>query len=163
MYCDFVLMKKSDGILNFAKELGYSKVYFKEDIEKFKIVNGGSLDVNRSAVENKNVDILLNPHLVSGRDGFSFRNSGLNQILCKLAAENDVAVGVSLNSLNGGVSIGRVVQNICLCRKYKVRMLFFSFASDRTEMRGVVDILSLLSVLGLSGCEGKMALSGLEK
>jgi len=78
---------------------------------------------------------------------------------CALANKNEVAVGVSLNSLNGPVMIGRIKQNIKLCRKYKVKMLFFTFAQNKYEMKGAQDLLSLLRVLGMTGKEARDALS----
>jgi len=161
MFCDFVLMKKSDELVRFAKSLGYSKIYFVEDIQKLNIVNGGDLNVNRKAVESAKTDILLNPHLVKMKDNLHYRNSGLNQVLCKLAVENNVAIGVSFDSLKNAVSVGRVMQNIVLCRKYGVKIMFFSYAKSKNEMRTARDVFGLLEILGLRGSDAKKALEGL--
>ena len=54
------------------------------------IVHGGSENVNRAALENPRVDILNHP-------AFD-RSSGLNQVLAKAAAENGVAIGLTLET-----------------------------------------------------------------
>src|SRR3989344_3036499 len=62
-----------------------------------------------------------------------------------------------INSLVNPVMFGRVKQNIKLCRKYKVKILFFTFAKSKYELKGLQDLLSLLRVLGMNGIEAKSA------
>ena len=63
------------------------------------VVLGGEDSVNRFAVENKKVDILLSPENNNKRDFLFFRNSGLNQVLCKFAHKNNVAIGFNFSDL----------------------------------------------------------------
>ena len=51
------------------------------------------------------------------------------------------------------------MQSIKLCRKYKVKLFFFSFANSKYEMVSRIDFISLLKVLGMNGKEAKTALS----
>ena len=102
MYFDVVL-KRTGIIQEFANKLGYSWLILKSEL---KIVDGG-LDKNRKAVENKNVDILLNPHVNELHDHMHYRQSGLNDVLCKLARKNDVAVAVSLDQFKDSVSLSK--------------------------------------------------------
>ncbi len=159
MYCDFVLSNKNDELLEFAKKLGFSKILFKEEFSKIGLVEYKDYESARKLIESKKVKILVNPHVNVFRDSLHFRSGGLNQVVCNLANKNDVAIGFSLDSISNPVMIGRVKQNIFLCRKFKVKMLFFTFAKTKYELRAVQDLLSLLRVLGMNGKEAKEALS----
>ena len=91
----------------------------------------------------------------SGRKDFMHqRGSGLDHILAKLAHDNNVAIGVSLNSLlsskNKHIILGRMMQNIKLCRKYKAKAVIASFAQNPFEMRSPNDIISLFLLMGMT-------------
>lgn len=140
----FDIVKKKDRvILNFAKELGYDTIYTLED---FNILFGNSKV--RCAVENKKVEILLDPHLGVKNDHLHFREGGLNQVICKLAAKNQVTIGFSYGAMKKEKDLGRIMQNIKLCKKYGVKILFVSLAESKFEMRAAHDIFSLLKILG---------------
>ena len=148
MYFDVVL-KRTSVIQEFANKLGYSWLILKSEL---KIVDGG-LDKNRKAVENKNVDILLNPHINELHDHMHYRQSGLNDVLCKLARKNNVAVAVSLDQFKDPISFGRIMQNVRFCRKYKVVFLILSLATDEYELKAPKDVEALYRIIG---CSGKM-------
>lgn len=114
----------------------------RNEIQKEKgkiIVFGGDEKTNRAAVENKNVDILLSPELNKRSDSLHYRKSGLNQVLCKLAKQNGVAIGFDfsllLNSKERSKILGRMMFNYKLCKKYKVKMVFSTFSKDKFELR----------------------------
>jgi len=58
--------------------------------DKIIIIEGGKL--NREILENKRVHILLSPEKYKEEDSLHQRNSGLNQVLCKIAQKNKVAI-----------------------------------------------------------------------
>jgi len=122
------------------------------DRNKIIIITGGSDKINRAAVSTKNVDILLDPHLGQRMDKMHQRDSGLNQVLLKLAKQNNVAISFSfksvLNSKDRVKDLGRIIQNITLCRKYKVKIVILEF-----ENRNRVDVNSLFKVLGMTAKE----------
>ena len=159
MYCDFVLMEKNEEAEKFGRELGFGKIYFREDFENFGIVLSKDYNTDRGLVEKRKLKILLNPHVNNLRDSLHFRSSGLNHVLCKLCYENNVSVGFSLDSALDAKLLGRIKQNIKLCRKYGVKMRFFSFAKNKFEMRGREDMLAFLRSIGMTGKEAKDALS----
>ena len=159
MYCDFVLMKIDSDVESFANKLGFTKLYFLSDFDKLGLFESKDYDTNRKLVESKKIKILVNPHLNNYKDSFHFRSSGLDHVLCGLMHRNNIAIGFSLDSLINPVMFGRVKQNIKLCRKYKVKILFFTFAKSKYELKGLQDLLSLLRVLGMNGIEAKSALS----
>ena len=80
------------------------------------------------------------------------RASGLNHILCKSAKENNVTIGYSIKSIldaeNKQEILGRMMQNIRICRKYKIKTIIASFAQRPLEMRNVHDLTSLFEILG---------------
>ena len=158
MYCDIVLMGKSKDTEDFARGLGFGKVFFKEDFDSLGLVVSKNFSTDRNLVERKKVKILVNPHMNELRDSLHFRSSGLNQVLCSLCNKNSVAVGFSLKWLDNPKLLGRLKQNIMLCRKYKVKMKFFTFAEANYELRGREDLLAFLRSIGMTGREAKDAL-----
>jgi len=124
--------------------LNVSAPKLKEELRKSKgkiCVFGGDEKVNRIALESKKVSILLNPELNVKEDHLHYRRSGLNQVLCKLARENNIAIGFDFSLLlrtqgeERGKLLGRMFFNYKLCKKYKVNMVFSSFARDKFELR----------------------------
>ncbi|MDP4012986.1 MAG: RNase P subunit p30 family protein [Candidatus Nanoarchaeia archaeon] len=140
--------------------LGFKEIIYFKDL---KIVIGGSENLNRKAVEDKSVDILMRPETESEKDKVHYRVSGLNQVLCKLANKNKVAIGFSfsdlLNSKYKDKVIGRMMQNVRLCRKYNVKMVICSFAKEKFEMRAAKDLISFGLTIGMTGKEANDALS----
>ena len=148
-------------IVNFSGEmfeLGYEKIY---NLSNFNIAYG-SKD-NRRIIANRKVDILVSPEREMASRSLTAINSGLNEAICKIASKNDIAIGISfhdiLKSNNKPAAIARVMQNVRLCRKYKVRMMMASFASNKYEMRHAKDMLNFCLVLGMNDGEAKEALS----
>ena len=89
------------------------------------------------------------------------RNSGLNQVLCKLAYQNNVAIGFDFNYvLNSKDSekpniLGRMKFNVKLCNKYKVKIYVCNSTSNKNEERGNSDLESFGRVLGMTKFEVK--------
>jgi len=117
---------------------------------------------NRSVVEKINIDILISPEKEVKRDSLHHRNSGLDQIICRLAKKNRIAIGFSfssiLNSKNPGELLGRMMQNVRFCRKFKVRMILGSFANNEFELRNKAVLAAFGACIGMSGKEIKKAL-----
>ena len=124
------------------------------------VVEGGDEKINRACVENSKVDILLSPEKNRKNDYLYVRNSGLNHILCKFANKNKVAIGFNFNDIleskNREVLIGRMMQNVRFCRKYKADMVFDCFGSCEVSKQNLV---SFCRVLGMSPGEAKKALN----
>ena len=126
-----------------------------------KIINGGIDSVNRKAVENKSVDILMSPERGRYKDFMKSRNSGLNQVLCKLASKNNVAIGFDFNYvLNSKDSerpniFGRMKFNVKLCNKYKVKMYVCNSTKNKNEERSNSDLEPFGRILGMTKFEVK--------
>ena len=125
-----------------------------ELISSTNVVEGGDETVNRKAVENSKIDILLSPEKNDKKDFMFSRNSGLNQVLCKLAAKNNVAIGFNFSNLlncsgkERARLLGRMRQNYRLCKKYKVEIIFSSFAKNKYELRSSEFLKVFARILG---------------
>ena len=53
----------------------------------------------RKYSEMKNVNLLMNPHLINVKDSVHFRRGGLNQVVCKFLSENNILIGFSLGDV----------------------------------------------------------------
>lgn len=119
-------------------------------ISRFLVAKSSEKD--RFFIESKKVKIIYGFEESGKRDFMHQRASGLNHILCELAAKNHVVIGFSyrsiINNKNPAVTMGRMMQNIGLCRKYKASQIIASFSSNPFELRQPHDILSLFRLLG---------------
>ena len=115
-------------------------------------------EFNRKILENKKVDALLFQDFKNRKDKLKQRDSGLNHILCKLAKDNGIAIGIDFNVFSEleekelAVNIARLIQNIKLCSKYKLKMVLFNAKSKNNH-----DLFSLLVSLGMPTSMAKHA------
>jgi hypothetical protein len=122
-------------------------------------------DQDRMVLERGSADVLFSAESTQPRDYIHQRGSGLNQVLCALARKNKVAIGFSFSDILAARGsqraqlIGRMMQNIMLCRKYKVRMLIGSFAKDPWKMRSPHDLQSFFAVIGMHPAEASSGLN----
>lgn len=121
------------------------------------IVHGGSENINRAALENPRVDILNHPAFE--------KSSGLNQVLAKTAAENDVAIGLSLRPILHSRGSRRIHllsdlrANLDLARKYDVSFILLSDAMSCFDLRSPLEALAVAEVCGLGEDEALEAIS----
>lgn len=107
----------------------------------------------RAQTENKNLDILFNLENNQREDFIHQRNSGLNHIFCKLAKEKNTHIGISLSNLLNkkpiflSKTLGRIRQNLMLCRKYKIKTVFASFTDSPSELRSPIDMHAFLNCI----------------
>jgi RNase P/RNase MRP subunit p30 len=94
------------------------------------------------------------------QDTMKQRQGGLNQVLCRLMKDNDVSYIISFSSLLNSDKradlIGKIMQNVLLCQKYKTRMGIATFASDPDEMRNPKDIEAFLRLAGVKDTKKAM-------
>jgi len=120
-----------------------------------KVVICKSPENNRSVFEKIRPSVVFELETLSKKDSMHSRNSGLNHILCSLANKNNILVGFSFSSVLDSEGIfksqilGRMMQNIRLCRKYKVRTVIASFADGPYKMRAFHDLRSFFISLGM--------------
>ena len=172
---NFLLFSMIDLILCKDKfdDYGFSRIY-EVKINRINSMNNirrlneyinvaEGCNLNREILSSKNIDILVSPEKNRIEDFLHHRNSGLNHILCNLAKKNRIAIAFSFNEVlkSNGVErakiIGRMQQNVRLCRKYKVEMIIASFATNKYEMRSLNDLKSFGAVIGMNPREIKRA------
>jgi len=113
-----------------------------------KIVQGKTIEFNRKALENKETKILILQHKF-GKDRLKQRDSGLNEVLCKIAKENDIVLAIDLNELKKEKDkktraeiLARILQNIKLIKKYKPKFKLLNYKNKNQAF-------SFLLTLGL--------------
>jgi len=97
-------------------------------MENKQIVQGKDIAFNRKALENKKTSMLILNH-INKKDKLKQRDSGLNQVLCKIAKDSNIILAIDLKELtketdkkNKAIILGRIIQNIRLIKKFKNKL-----------------------------------------
>lgn len=115
-------------------------------------VQGGNLKVNRTSLENIQVDVLSKPY-------FKRYDSGLNHILAKEAKENNVAIELVFSDILKTYLAHRskILANFRdiyrLYRKYDFPLILSSGATSIFDIRTVEDFKAVFTQMGLSNLE----------
>lgn len=141
---NFVVISTND-FNSFRKELKIIKAR-----ERRKLIGFTSADdeLNRKILEKEKIDFFM-PLLFYRKDKAKQRDSGFNQVMAKIAKKNSVSIGISLNEIinsngkNKFEILARIRQNIKLCNKNKIKMIFLG------DDRDIHDLKSLGLVLGM--------------
>ncbi|MBU0471315.1 MAG: hypothetical protein KKF89_04730 [Nanoarchaeota archaeon] len=158
----FVYNSLDKKVLETVKGLGSKD--FKVFIGSFK--NGKGVDYlfsngSREDFESKKVDVIFDLEQSLKNDKSHYRSSGLNQVLCSLANEKNIFIGLSFGSVlkspDKCLVLGRMIQNVSLCNKYSVKLLIASFAEKPSELRYWKDLVSFGVVIGLNPKQAKEA------
>ena len=94
------------------------------------VVEARDNDLNRKILEDSRASCLLFNEFYNNASKLKQRDSGLNHVLCKIAKKNNVTIAFSFNiflkkdSFSLADSISKLSQNIRLCQKYKVNIIF---------------------------------------
>jgi len=112
------------------------------------MVHGGDYDVNRAACENSMIDVLCHPEL--GR-----KDSGLDHICVRAAADNNVAVEVNFREVLESHKKTRVHvisamrKNVKLCGKYGASVIVASGSVTKWGMRSGRELAAVAHILGM--------------
>ena len=89
------------------------------------IVQGKDISFNRKVLESKKTEMLILSH-TDKKDRLKQRDSGLNQVLCRIAKDNNITLVIDLKELTEekdkkekGKILARILQNIKLIKKFK--------------------------------------------
>ena len=109
-------------------------------------------DLNRKIIEKELPDILL-INLNSRKDKMKQRNSGLNEIIAKIAKKNNIKIGINLTEVfqskfpkEKAEIISRIRQNIRICNKIKLKMEFVLLNNEKVDK---LDLNALGLILGM--------------
>ena len=162
---NIILLRKSIEFEQLSRALGFQETIFLEDIawidEKEKKKLGKAIEEARQqkklivycasneellrlVLEKMAVDIVVGVEQIHVEDSVHYLRGGLDQILCKIAADRGVALGFSfhdiLESRHRGKLLGRMKFNAELCKKYGVKTFFGNFSREKMELRSKKDL-----------------------
>ena len=127
----------------------------RKQIQKLKkenksvIVRAQDTEFNRKILENKDVNVLLSPEIHNRKDKLKQRDSVLNEVLCKLAAKNNIKIGINIKEIQKlekkqkAIVLARIRQNIQLCKRTKAQIVFIPTLKKQ-------EALSFMQLLGAS-------------
>ena len=119
------------------------------------LVQAGEEEFNRFVMEKTAADIIFNLEYVYKKDHLHYRKSGLDEIICRIAAKREKTIAFSFSALleteKKALVMGRMMQNLRFCRKFKVKTFMGSFTADKEAMRSPFDLQKLARVLGVDG------------
>lgn len=115
------------------------------------IYKGGDYDLHKKVAEHGKIDVLMSPEKRR-------KDSGLDHVVVKAAAKNDVAIGFNLqrlfqNSKKRSHVIKHWRRNLRLCEKYDARKILTTGAEKIEHLRAPRDAASILSSMGFQGRE----------
>ncbi|MEM3091616.1 MAG: RNase P subunit p30 family protein [Candidatus Pacearchaeota archaeon] len=116
---------------------------------KFIIFSSRDDELNRKVLEKERIDVLL-LSLSKRKDFQKQRNSGFNQVMAKLAQKKKIIIGIDIDEIIKAEKkekieiLARIRQNIKICKKNKIRMIFFS-----EKYQNEYNLKSLGLVLGM--------------
>ena len=140
------------------------KIAIERKSGKIVAVLGSDDEINRLALR-LGIDFLLSPEFARKKDFFDYRNSGLNQVLCKEAAENNIAVAFNFSDIlkldkeEKAMRLGRMMQNVRLCRKFHVSMILATFASSESDLRTPKELISFGISIGMTRADAEKAIN----
>lgn len=173
--------------IELAQKLGYSGLVFcytkdpvpvlKTDFPHKSILLGrsgvlrvvASTETIRGVIERKHADLIYNFEVNTRKDYIHHRASGMNHVIAELLRKKEIVLGVAFSTLlhadpyKRGVLMGRIQQNVQLCRKYKVPIVVASFATRPLEMRSPHDLEIIGTKLGMHPQEVKQGQMWLTK
>ncbi len=118
------------------------------DVVDILAVYGGNLKINRAAVEDPRVDILIHPE-------FKRKDSGMDDVMARLAAENFVAIELNFREFlhssrkSRSFVLRKMKQNAMLAEKYNAPVIVASGAESVWDMRAGRELSSLAHLCGL--------------
>ncbi|MGC9517773.1 MAG: ribonuclease P protein component 3 [Methanomicrobiales archaeon] len=136
----------------------------KKKISRFRnkvdvlLVRGGKIKINRAACEDPRVDIVTYTH-------YKRRDCGLNHVIAKEAARNEVAVEINLNSIlkarysSRAKLLSQYRDILKLYRKYRFPLIISSGATSIFDLRKPLDIISLNQCFGITKDESIKGMS----
>ncbi|MFA5174266.1 MAG: hypothetical protein WC438_03735 [Candidatus Pacearchaeota archaeon] len=134
----------------------------RKQIQKLKkenrtiIVKAQDYEFNRKLLENKDINMLLSPEMHNRKNKLKQRDSGLNEVLCKLAKQNNIQIAINLNEITKlpkkekAEVLARIIQNINLCKRTGTKIIILNKKSKQ-------DIMSLFLSLTASTSQAKQA------
>ncbi len=100
-------------------------------------------EFNRKALEIKGIGELIINESLEIKDYMKQRNSGLNEILARICAEKNIAIGIQIEEIikksdvEKARALSRLIQNIMLCKKAGARLVLIGEVKDRLALQSI--------------------------
>jgi RNase P/RNase MRP subunit p30 len=174
MKTNLVLLKETKELLELSTSLGFEKTKFLEkdfmlinlkskkealkQIQKAKqkglysIAKPKKEDMLRFLLEKTPIDMVFGLELIHPKEHYHYRRGGIDHVLAKIASDTKKTIGFSfsdiLNTKEKSRILGRMMHNFKMCRKFKVQVMFSTFATSMYDLRSTHDLASLQDILG---------------
>ncbi len=141
---------KESGIILQMAVLATPEQLQRKGLQQEYVVVQSQQEKDRWSIEKAKPSLLYGFEFQEQKDFMHQRNAGLNHVLATLMAERGIAYGFPVAKLLSAprhlqpVILGRLQQNIMLCKKYKVEIVLASFATDPRDMRNLRDVWCLV-------------------
>jgi len=122
---------------------------------------GGNDSLNRRAIETLEIDYLISPERETMKDTLKQRDSGINHVVARKAKEKDIKIIVDLGEVSKleGIEkakrLGKIIQNVKICRKVGCNILLASLASKKNDVLDTKGRQALGENLGMSSQQVK--------
>lgn len=131
---------------------------------------GGLNKINRFFLEQTQIDFLLDPqnsYYNTKIDFIHHFNSGINDVLCKLAKEKNIGFLFSLNFTYKNKNyipkeIGRINQNLKFARKYKIQTHINFIIKRQNQIKSQIELQAITSLFDMSTLQIKENMNILE-
>ena len=148
---------KIEGYNGIKIEIGFlvSQKNIKKACKKSSLIVVKSSEQDRFFIEGKKISLIYGFEEIGKKDFMHQRASGINHIMCDILKKNNITVGFPYSSLfnkneiASSILIGRMMQNIKLCEKYKVKAAIGAFSENPFDLRAPHDIRCLFLSLGM--------------
>jgi len=107
--------------------------------EKPIIVQAQNDEFNRKILEYGKFDIILSPESGNRKSSVRSIDSGMNNVLAKIAAKNNILIGINLKEISQldkkqkAERLEKIIQNIKICRKAKAKLAIISNIKKEAE------------------------------
>jgi RNase P/RNase MRP subunit p30 len=131
--------------------------------KKIIAVLGGDDSFNRRAIETLKINYLVSPERGLKKDTLKQRDSGLNHVVAKEAKKKGIKIIINFSeilSLKGkekAIRLGKIIQNIKICRKAGCNIKIASLAKDKILSTGEKERMAFATSLGMSSVQAKAA------
>ncbi len=165
---DIAITKNNENeFLKVAERLGTKDIVFLG--KKGDIIIVKESEKARHYLEKTDIDMIYGLEEHKGKDPMHFRASGLNHILAEIAHKRKKIIAFNFNAILNTKGmlrsqlLGRMRQNVMLCRKYKVEMALASFAANPYELKSEKDLQAFGETIGMAPGEANKAVKAVEE
>ncbi len=97
-------------------------------MKHYKIIEAKNQQFNRKTLEKEKNIVLMSPEKQAKYDSLKTLDSGLNEVLGRIASKNNNSIGISMGYIRHmpqkqkATQLARIRQNIMICRKTKTHL-----------------------------------------